>query len=114
MHRNRSESSVLFCLLQVQAAASRERERLIGALVFPKTQQQDGEFSRHRHRGPLFCPRCSVGRQRHAISAQSARGTEGAEYVLRRANEQSAQVGVATFGDAQLRIALSTLIAFWT
>ena len=113
MHRNRSESSVLFCLLQVQAA-SRERERLIGTLVFPKTQQQYGEFSRHRHRGPLLCPRCSILRQHQAISAQSALPTEGTEDVLRGANEQSAQVGVATFGDAQLWIALPTLIAFWT
>src|SRR5437016_924396 len=112
MHRNRSESSVLLCLLQVQAPC--ERERLIGARLFPKTQQQDGEFSRHRHRGPLLCPRCSIGRQHQAISAQSALRTERTEDVLRGANEQSAQVGVATFGDAQWRIALPTLIAFWT
>ena len=58
--------------------------------------------------------RCSIGRQHQAILAQGALWTEGTEDVLRGANEQSAQVGVATFGDAQLWIALPALISFWT
>jgi hypothetical protein len=105
MHCNRSRSFVL-CL----RLASRLREWLIETLALPQAQEQHGELARHRDRRSLLGPRRPVGGHPESIGPQSALWAEGTKDILRCTDQEPTQVGVAAFGNAQLRIALPALV----
>ncbi len=83
---------------------------VIGA-VFPKGEQQHGEFAGDGDDGALFLAGAAGAGQSLAVFAQGAGWAEGAEDIMRGADQQTAQQAVAAFADAQLFVRAAALVA---
>jgi len=83
---------------------------IVGA-VFPEGQQEHGEFAGDGDDGALLFAGAAGAGQALAVFAQGAGRAEGAEDVMRGADEQPAHQGVTAFADAQLFVRAAALVA---
>ena len=72
--------------------------------------EKNGELSVNRNRRSLPGVFPAAGSEGQPVAAQIAVGAEGTENVLRRADEQPAQVGISFFGDVSLWLALTRIV----
>ena len=93
------------------AGSPRGDVRFISRAVFPKGQQEHGEFAGDGDDGAFLFPRAADAGQALAVFAQGARRAEGAEDIMRGADEQSSEQTIAAFADAQLFVRAAALIA---
>jgi len=77
----------------------------------PKAVEQNSKLSGNGNDGSIFGVLASTFCELQAPAAKIAVGTEGTQDVVRRANQQSAQEGVAGLGDRELRVAVAGLVA---
>src|ERR1017187_3565714 len=82
--------------------------------VFPKGEQQHGEFAGDGDDGAFLLPRAAGAGETPSVFAQRAGRAEGAQDVMRGADEQAAHQTVTALADAQLFVGAPALVAAGT
>ena len=80
----------------------------------PDPMKQNGQLTRYRNNGLASWPACHLVQLDAGPTVESRVPAMRSEDMVRTLDQQTSQIGVASLGDAELRVAFPGLAASWS